>query len=94
VIDGGAETALIKGNKSLLPVGIKEAAGKFDVGEAVSIKNENGLEIARGLANYGSDSLKRIIGLRSDKISEVLGAEYTGEVIHRDNLVLMEKEPK
>lgn len=94
VIDGGAETALIKGNKSLLPVGIKEAAGKFDIGEAVSIKNENGIEIARGLANYASDNLKRIIGLRSDKISEVLGIEYAGEVIHRDNLVLMESELK
>jgi glutamate 5-kinase len=91
VIDGGAETALIKGNKSLLPVGIREIAGKFDLGEAVSVKNESGLEVARGLVNYSSENLKKITGLRSDKISEVLGIEYVDEVIHRDNLVLMEK---
>ena len=94
VIDGGAETALIKGNKSLLPVGIKDVTGKFDLGEAVSIKNENGLEIARGLVNYSSDNLRKITGLRSDKVSEVLGIEYVDEVIHRDNLVLIEKELK
>ena len=93
VIDGGAETALIKGS-SLLPVGIREISGKFDLGEAVSIKNEAGFEIARGLVNYSSENLKKITGLRSDKISEVLGIEYVDEVIHRDNLVLIEKELK
>jgi glutamate 5-kinase len=91
VIDGGAEGAIIKENKSLLPVGIKEISGKFDVGDSVSIKNETGLEIGRGLVNYSSDNLKQIIGLRSEKVSEVLGIEYVNEVIHRDNLVLIEK---
>jgi len=92
VIDGGAEGAIIKESKSLLPVGIKEMSGKFDVGDSVSIKNEAGLEIGRGLVNYSSDNLRQIIGLRSDKVSEVLGIEYVNEVIHRDNLVLIEKE--
>ena len=92
VIDGGAETALIKGNKSLLPVGVKEVNGKFEMGDAVSIKNEAGEEIGRGLVNYNSENLKRIAGLRSDKIIEVIGPGSTGEVIHRDNLVLLENK--
>jgi glutamate 5-kinase len=94
IIDGGAETALIKGNKSLLPVGVKEIKGKFDVGEAVSVKNEAGMDIARGLVNFSSENLKKIIGLKSIQVEEVLGGEYVDEVIHRDNLVLMEKEMK
>lgn len=92
VIDGGAETALIKRNGSLLPVGVKDIAGKFDLGEAVSVKNENGLEIARGLVNFSSENLRKIIGLKTGQVEEVLGGEYVDEVIHRDNLVLIEKE--
>lgn len=92
VIDGGAEGALIKEKKSLLPVGIKGVSGKFDVGETVSIKNEAGLEIARGLVNYSNEDLKKITGLHTKDIAEVLGVETVQEVIHRDNLVLIEKE--
>jgi glutamate 5-kinase len=85
---------LIKGNKSLLPVGVKEIKGKFDVGEAVSVKNEAGMDIARGLVNFSSENLKKIIGLKTVQVEEVLGGEYVDEVIHRDNLVLIEKELK
>lgn len=94
IIDGGAETALIKSSKSLLAVGIKDAIGNFSVGDSVSIENEAGLEIARGLTAFSSDDIKKIAGQRSEKISEVLGYEASAEVIHRDNLVLIEKEIK
>jgi glutamate 5-kinase len=94
VIDGGAETALIKGNKSLLPVGIKSISGKFETGDAVSIQNEAGIEVARGLVNFSSEDLKRIIGLRSQEVEKVLGGEYVDDVIHKDNLVVTTKELK
>lgn len=90
VIDGGAESALIKSNKSLLPVGVKSYAGKFDKGDSVAIKNEAGQEVARGLVEYSSDNLKRIMGLKSSQVEEVLGSEYVDEVVHRDNLVILE----
>lgn len=94
VIDGGAETALIKGNKSLLAVGVKKISGKFEPGEAVSVKNENDIEIARGLVTFSSENLKKILGLKTAQVEEALGGEYVDEVIHRDNLVLIEKELK
>jgi glutamate 5-kinase len=94
VIDGGAETALIKAKTSLLPVGVKEFTGRFDKGDSVSVKNEAGDEIARGLVEYSSDNLKRILGLKSSQVEKVLGGEYVDEVIHRDNLVLMERSAR
>jgi glutamate 5-kinase len=94
VIDGGAETALIKNNKSLLPVGVKEVSGKFIIGDVVSVKNEAGTEVARGQTNITSENLKKIAGLRSKQVEEVLGAEYVDDVINKDNLVLMERKAR
>jgi len=95
IIDGGAETALIKGKKSLLPIGIKSVEGSFSVGDSVSVMNEARREIARGLTNFSSEDLLKIAGERSEKLSEILKKyETVEEVIHRDNLVLIEKELK
>jgi glutamate 5-kinase len=55
----------------------------------VSIQDEQGREVARGLCNFSSDELGKIRGLNTRKIPEVLGAEaYFDEVVHRDNLVV------
>ena len=78
VIDGGAESALIKNGKSLLPVGIKSIRGKFSAGALVSILDENEKEIARGLVNFSSDEL-----------SGFLNKKGVGEAVHRDNLVIL-----
>ncbi|HVN66762.1 MAG TPA: glutamate 5-kinase, partial [Candidatus Sulfotelmatobacter sp.] len=76
IIDAGAEAALLKHGKSLLPVGIKAVKGKFSAGALVAIADENEKEIARGLIN-----------LSSQELAKVLGKKGTGEVIHRDDLV-------
>lgn len=78
IIDGGAESALIKHGKSLLPVGIKSFKGKFGAGALVSVADENEKEIARGL-----------ITLSSEELEKALGKKGVGEVIHRDNLVVL-----
>ncbi|MDD4178486.1 MAG: glutamate 5-kinase [Candidatus Margulisbacteria bacterium] len=78
MIDPGAETALIKHGKSLLPVGIKSVTGKFKSGALVGIVDENDKEIARGLINVSSHEL-----------AELIGKKEVGEVIHRDNLVVL-----
>lgn len=93
MIDGGAETALIKGNKSLLPVGVKNVEGSFEAGDSVSVKNDAGTEIARGLTNYSSEKIKKFMGMKSGEAEKEFG-ESLNEVIHRDNLVLMTKELK
>ncbi|MFZ9092443.1 MAG: PUA domain-containing protein, partial [Planctomycetaceae bacterium] len=55
-------------------------------GALVALRTAEGSEIARGLANYSSDEIRRIRGRRSDQIAAALGHVPFGEVIHRDNL--------
>jgi glutamate 5-kinase len=88
-IDRGAGEALERG-KSLLPGGIKAVEGKFRVGDAVAIMTGSGKEFARGLANYSSEEVKRIMGAKTKEIQSILGYKSYDEVIHRDNLVMME----
>lgn len=87
-IDDGAAQALRRGG-SLLPVGVTAVTGKFERGDTVRVADPAGHEIARGLANYGSADLHRILGVRSDEIERTLGFFYGEEVIHRNNMVLL-----
>ncbi len=89
-IDAGAETALGKG-RSLLAVGITRVSGAFQRGDAVEISSVDGRAIARGLAAYSSEETRAIMGARSEDIETLLGYRGRNEVIHRDNLVLMER---
>ena len=88
-VDPGAAAALSKNNRSLLPAGITEVTGDFERGDIVYIVATGDRRIACGIANYGSEDLKRIRGVRSDDIQDTLGYHYGPEVIHRDNLVLI-----
>ena len=88
VVDAGAEKALCAGGKSLLPGGIREVRGDFKRGATVCVLNPAGDEVARGLTNYGSDELAKIMGRKSAEIPAILGAEAYDEAIHRDHLVL------
>jgi glutamate 5-kinase len=88
-IDDGACKALLEQGRSLLPVGIQRAEGTFSRGEILSVRNEGGREIARGLANYDSTDLPRIMGQQSAQLAETLGYDYGPEFIHRNNLALI-----
>ena len=90
VIDDGAVRALVERGKSLLPAGIREVRGSFGIGEPVGCVDARGVEVARGLVAYASEAIARIAGLPSPKIPQVLGYSNGGEVIHRDDLVLLE----
>lgn len=90
IIDKGGERAIVVEKKSLLPAGVKGVIGNFKIGSNVSIQNEDGKEIARGLSNFSSDELRRIMGLNTWRIPEVLGTStYFDEVVHRDNMVIL-----
>ncbi len=89
VVDRGAAEALLTRGRSLLPVGILRAQGAFERGAIVAVADESGQAIARGLANYASQDLARVLGHRSESIAELLGYDYGPEFIHRDNLVLL-----
>ncbi len=89
IIDDGAVTALQRRGGSLLPSGICEVQGSFDVGDCVSCTNLAGKEIARGLVNYDAAACKQIRGAHSNRIGELLGYDMGDEIIHRDNLILL-----
>jgi glutamate 5-kinase len=87
-IDDGAMGALRNGS-SLLPVGVSGVEGEFERGDPVRVVNSAGREVARGLVNYSSADLARILGQRSELIESILGYAYGDEAIHRNNMVLI-----
>lgn len=89
VLDAGAVIGITRRGKSLLPVGVRSISGQFRRGEMVSCVDENGVEVARGLANYEAGEARKILGQTSKRISDLLGYIAEEELIHRDNLVLI-----
>ncbi|MBN2711795.1 MAG: glutamate 5-kinase, partial [Planctomycetes bacterium] len=89
IIDDGAVKALVSGKKSLLPIGIKNLSGEFSEADTVMIVNPEGKEIARGLSNFSSEEVRKILGRRSDELSGILGYDCCENVVHRDNLVII-----
>lgn len=91
-VDEGAAEALIHRGKSLLAVGVTGVNGSFDRGQTVRVLAPDGGEIARGITQYDAQDLAAIQGHHSDNISAILGYEYGPNVVHRDDLVLVQTE--
>ncbi|WP_434968528.1 glutamate 5-kinase [Rosettibacter primus] len=94
-IDSGAAKAIQKKGASLLPSGIIGIEGDFNQGDAVEIyvRDESNLKlIAKGISQYNSSDLKKIQGKKSNQIRNILGYLTTEEIVHRDELVLIEVE--
>ncbi len=72
VVDQGAKKALVASGRSLLPSGICGVGGKFDIGDAVSCLGPQGEEFARGLVNYDTREVEKIIGRKTRKIYWVI----------------------
>jgi glutamate 5-kinase len=92
IVDTGAALALKKHNRSLLAAGIEKAEGKFERGDIVAIYDTEGTQIGCGITNYSSSDIGIIRGAKSDKIAGLLNFDYGPEVVHRNNLALMERE--
>jgi len=90
VLDAGAVKVLKNSGKSLLAVGIKQVSGRFNRGEVVSCLDESGSEIARGLVNYTAAEIEILKGQSSNNIERLLGYAGEEEIVHRDNLILIE----
>lgn len=87
-LDAGACRVLAEEGRSLLSVGVVSVSGDFTRGEMVICRDQDGHEIARGLANYARADAEKICGVASDKIESTLGYVVEEEMIHRDNLIL------
>jgi glutamate 5-kinase len=90
-IDEGALRALRSG-KSLLAAGVTGTLGRFESGDTVSIVSPDGGEVARGIIAYGDADAARILGRRSSEIESVLGFRGREELIHRDDLVILQHD--
>jgi glutamate 5-kinase len=93
-LDDGATMAILEEGKSLLPSGIINIEGDFSIGDPVTCVNSEGTPFAKGLVNYNSAEIKKIMGLKSSKIEQVLGYKDYDEIIHRDNLAVMKEVQK
>jgi glutamate 5-kinase len=91
IVDAGAVKALGEG-KSLLPAGVRQIDGRFARGDAVAVRDQDGREIARGLAAYNAEDAERIAGKRTGEIEAILGYRGRDEIIHRDDLALLHFE--
>ncbi len=88
-LDGGAVRALREKGRSLLPIGVVGARGKFGVGDLVRCLSEAGEEVARGLISYDAKEVELIKGQRTSRILKLLGYTKGDEIIHRDDLVVL-----
>jgi glutamate 5-kinase len=89
VIDDGACVALRTRNTSLLPAGVIDVRGDFEYGDAVALVDGRGTMVARGLAEVSSADLRRVMGMKSGDIADLLPAVAGKPVVHRDRLVVL-----
>jgi len=88
-IDAGALVKLSQEGKSLLPIGMTGVQGDFSRGDVIAIRAPDGIEVARGLANYASAEARLLCRKPSTEIETLLGYVAEPEMVHRDNLVLL-----
>lgn len=91
LVDAGAALAIREHGKSLLPGGITEIRGDFAAGDGLDIAGEDGIPFARGITNYGREDLAQIAGHQSREIRAILGTISYDEVVHRDNMTMLEE---
>jgi glutamate 5-kinase len=90
-VDNGARRAVVEGGKSLLPIGMTKADRGIEVGDTVTLVDEDGAPFARGICNFSGAELARIAGRQSGELAAILGYDCAATVVHRDNLVLTHK---
>ena len=90
-VNEGAKKAILEGS-SLLPVGVMRVVGNFNVGDVVSIVDENKLEFAKGNPNYSSGELNQVKGLQATEVQKKLGSDKTKEAVDHRNIHLIGEE--
>ncbi|MFD7261801.1 glutamate 5-kinase [Streptomyces sp. NPDC059874] len=90
VLDDGAVRAVTQRGSSLLPAGIAAVEGDFTAGDPVELRDTAGRAVARGLVNFDAKELPQLLGRSTRELAAELGPEYEREVVHRDDLVLLQ----
>lgn len=89
VLDPGAVAAVAQRRASLLPAGVISVEGDFSAGDPVELLDESGAVVARGLVNFDAGELPSLLGRSTKDLARELGSAYEREVVHRDDLVLL-----
>ncbi len=89
-IDRGACEAVTEKGKSILPVGITEINGRFNRGDTLKVFSVGNVLIAKGISNFSSEEIQKIMGKNNKSILSQYGEDMCGEVIHRDCLVVFD----
>ncbi|MEU8432228.1 glutamate 5-kinase [Streptomyces sp. NPDC029216] len=90
VLDDGAVRAVTQRGSSLLPAGIAAVEGDFVAGDPVELRSAEGVAVARGLVNFDAKELPQLLGRSTRELARELGPAYEREVVHRDDLVLLQ----
>jgi glutamate 5-kinase len=90
ILDDGAVRAVTERRSSLLPAGIKGVEGAFAAGDPVELRDTAGVAVARGLVSYDAAEIPRLLGRSTRELAKELGPAYEREVVHRDDLVLLD----
>jgi glutamate 5-kinase len=86
VVDDGARRALTERGRSLLPAGVVSVSGAFDPDDAVEIADRGGSVFAKGLVRQSAAVVASRAGQRSDQLPD----DESPEVVHRDDLVVID----
>ncbi|MEO3800165.1 glutamate 5-kinase [Nonomuraea sp. B1E8] len=89
-LDQGAVDAIVGRRKSLLPAGVTSVEGEFAAGDPVDLCEPEGLVVARGLVNFDAAEIPGLLGRSTWELASTLGPEYERELIHRDDIVILE----
>jgi len=90
-VDEGARTALVDKGRSLLPKGLQGVFGAFEIADIVEIRTQDGIPFARGRTKYSSADLVLVSGKSSDEVRELFPDRKRPDVVHRDELVILDK---
>lgn len=91
MIDEGAVKAVFGNGSSLLAKGVTKVSGEFARGDVVRVTDIKGKLVARGISSYSSKDMAKIIGKHSKDILGILGYDYGSEVLHRDDMVVIQE---
>ncbi len=89
VINSGAVNAIVNEDKSLLAIGVQNINGSFSRGDVISIVDVDNNEIARGIANYSSEDCRKIMGVHSEDIYDILGYKNYDAIVTKDNIAII-----
>ncbi|MGE9290457.1 MAG: glutamate 5-kinase [Puniceicoccales bacterium] len=92
-IDAGATRALCENGTSLLASGVIDCGGSFEEGSVVEIRDDDEYVFAHGVIAYSPEDLQKVSGLRSEELHDLMPDRKQYEVVHRNELVLLDEVP-